>query len=271
MQKKGVFVSVLAFIFTCLMVSCVSLQDKTMTPEERQTAQILGSVTAQWTSTHFLHIANSGNLKNRAYTELKKVAQQRYPGNIDIVNISMAGSFSGWNILWGLFYFVSPVLLDVQKITASGDVISYTSTAQVAAITRSRTQGVTTGIDGAINRACETLIYELPKNTTIAVLSVASRDRDTAIFVMDELEFQLVDSKRFEMVDRKTLDSIRAEQDFQSSGEVSDDSAVSIGNMLGANIVITGSITGSGNTQRLTLKALDVKTAKIVAMAREQY
>jgi PBP1b-binding outer membrane lipoprotein LpoB len=132
------------------------------------------------------------------------------------------------------------------------------------------TQGITAGVEGAVNRACETLIYELPEKTIIAVLSVSSRDRESAVFVMDEIEFQLLDSRKFEMVDRKMIDSIRSEQSFQASGEVSDDSAVSIGNMLGANIVITGTITGSADAQRLTLKALDVKTAKIVVMAREQ-
>ena len=73
------------------------------------------------------------------------------------------------------------------------------------------------------------------------------------------------------MVDRKTIDTIRSEQQFQLSGEVSDQSAVSIGHLLGANIVITGNITGTGTNQRLTLKALDVKTARILAMAREQF
>ncbi|MDR3283954.1 MAG: CsgG/HfaB family protein [Treponema sp.] len=135
----------------------------------------------------------------------------------------------------------------------------------------SRTQGATGGIEGAVNRACETLIYELPKKATVAVLSVSSRDRNAASFVMDEIEFQLVDSKEFQMVDRKTLDSVRSEQDFQMSGDVSDASAVSIGSMLGANVVITGTISGSGDTQRLIIKALDVKTAKILTMAREQF
>lgn len=135
----------------------------------------------------------------------------------------------------------------------------------------SRTQGATTGIEGALNKACETLIAELPRQSTVAVLNISARDRETATFAVDEIEFQLVDSRQFKMVDRKTLDSIRSEQDFQMSGEVSDSSAVSIGNMLGASIVITGSITGSGNTQRLTIKALDVKTAGIVVMAREQF
>lgn len=81
----------------------MSMQDKVMTPQERQEADILGSVIAEWTSTNFLHIVNSGNMKTKAYNELKKVAQQRYPGNIDIKNIAIAGSFSGWNIYGGFF------------------------------------------------------------------------------------------------------------------------------------------------------------------------
>jgi hypothetical protein len=257
------------FIFCCGLFSCVGLQDRTMSIEEREEAEVVGSVTAEWTSTHFFHIATPNNLKNKAYSELKKVAQQRYPGNIDIKNISIAGTFSGWNILWGMLYFASPLVVDVQKITATGDVVSYSPTARTAT-SRSRTQGVSSGAEGATNRACETLIYELPEKTIIAVLSISSRDREIAVFVMDEIEYQLVDSRKFEMVDRKMLDTIRNEQSFQASGEVSDDSAISIGNMLGANIVITGTITGTEDTRRLTLKALDVKTAKIVVMVREQ-
>ncbi|MDR0721270.1 MAG: CsgG/HfaB family protein [Treponema sp.] len=128
------------------------------------------------------------------------------------------------------------------------------------------------GIEGAIKRVSEVLIDEVPSNSIVAVVNVSSLDRGIASFVMDELEFLLVDSKRFKIVDRKTLDSIRDEQNFQASGEVSDASAVSIGDMLGANIVITGSIAIYGSTQqRLTLKALDVQTAEIVSMGREQF
>ncbi|MDR0442263.1 MAG: penicillin-binding protein activator LpoB [Treponema sp.] len=123
----------------------------------------------------------------------------------------------------------------------------------------------------AIDRASSTLISEMAANETVAVISVSSNNQETASFVMDELEFQLVSSKKFKMVDRKTIDSIRAEQNFQMSGDVSDDSAVSIGSMLGATIVMTGTISSSNNIQQLTLKALDVKTARIIAMTREQF
>ncbi|MDR0558021.1 MAG: hypothetical protein LBG43_09210 [Treponema sp.] len=62
-----------------------------------------------------------------------------------------------------------------------------------------------------------------------------------ASFAIDEIEFQPVDSRQFGMADRKTLDSIRIEQNFLMSGEASDDSVVSIGNAPGATIVIAGS------------------------------
>jgi hypothetical protein len=47
--------------------------------------------------------------------------------------------------------------------------------------------------------------------------------------------------------------------------------AVSIGKLLGANIVITGSISGVDSARRLRLKALDIMTAEIVTMASEMF
>jgi hypothetical protein len=41
--------------------------------------------------------------------------------------------------------------------------------------------------------------------------------------------------------------------------------------MLGASIVITGDISGSGVSRRIVLKALDVRTARIVTMAMERF
>jgi len=132
-------------------------------------------------------------------------------------------------------------------------------------------QSTKSSLEGAVARASVALVKELSKNSIIAVLNISSSDINLATFAIDELEYQLVTAKQFRIVDRNSLDKIRAEQKFQLSGEVSDQSAVSIGNMLGANIVITGSISGIGNVQRLTLKALDVKTAQIITMSRESF
>jgi hypothetical protein len=126
-------------------------------------------------------------------------------------------------------------------------------------------------LEAALYAAGAVIIAKLPPSTTIAVVSIASRDIEAAEFVVDELAYIIVSSGNFKVVDRKSLEAIRSEQDFQTSGEVDDDSAVSIGKLLGANVVITGSISGVGSTRRLRLKALDVMTAEIVAMASEAF
>jgi TolB-like protein len=122
-----------------------------------------------------------------------------------------------------------------------------------------------------VERISEKFITELPGKAIIAVLNISSSDAASAVFIADELEFRLSDSKKFTVVDRKSLDTIRGEQRFQLSSEVSDESAHSIGKMLGASIVITGNISGTGSARRLTLKALDVETAEIISTAREAW
>ena len=127
------------------------------------------------------------------------------------------------------------------------------------------------GIDGAITRASGELINKLPAGTRLAVLNISSNNGEMSAYTVDELEYQLVTSGKFTIVDRNTLEAIRSEQNFQMSGEVSDESAISVGQILGANIVITGSITSAARNQRLSLRVLDVRTAEIVTMVREEF
>ncbi|MDR1251386.1 MAG: CsgG/HfaB family protein [Treponema sp.] len=134
-----------------------------------------------------------------------------------------------------------------------------------------RDTGSSGGIEDAVYRAAQTLVDDLPAGATVAIISISSSDGEIAEFVLEELAYLLVETKKFRIVDRKSLDAIKSEHYFQSSGEVDDNSAVSIGKMLGASIVITGSISGSGSTRRLRSKALDVKTAEIVAMTSEPF
>ncbi|MDR0721914.1 MAG: CsgG/HfaB family protein [Treponema sp.] len=268
MKKLPFFMLTVLLSLMGLMDSCVSLEDRIMTAQEQQEVRIIGSVNATWTATNVLHIVNEQAIKRKAYAELKALAQRRYSGNIDIQNIIISGSFSWWNVLWAYLWFISPVILDVQKISATGDVVDYGPGPSRNPV---RMPEDTSRLEEALMRVCKTLIHKLPPQTTLAVLSISAESKETASFVMEELEYQLVDSGLFTMVDRQALDSIRSEQHFHLSGDVSDASAVSVGNMLGANMVITGSISRMGSAQRVTIKALDVKTGHIVTMAREHY
>jgi PBP1b-binding outer membrane lipoprotein LpoB len=156
-----------------------------------------------------------------------------------------------------------------QKITATGDIIATGEYRTLSQSTRASPNTRMTPLQRAINNASDAVTLKLPNGSVIALLNIESADKNISEQVIDELEYIFVSSGNFTMVNRRTLDAIMGEQKFQLSGNVEDNEAVSIGKMTGANIVITGSVSGAGSSRRLTLRALDVQTGQIIAMARE--
>jgi len=122
-MKKGLF----GFYVLAVLVlsSCISLDARQITPEERREMQVLGTVTAKWIQANVFHIPPSAKtLERKAISELKAAAQkQGYKGNIDIKNISVAGNFNGLTLLPIFPHF--GVFGNFQTVVASGDVIEY--------------------------------------------------------------------------------------------------------------------------------------------------
>ncbi|MDR1420479.1 MAG: hypothetical protein LBI86_08910, partial [Treponema sp.] len=201
-NNKKALIMVLIFL-TSLLVSCVSIQDRPLAPEERTSVETVGTVTATFTTTQFLHIINSSAIRNKALSELRQEASKRYQGNIDIRNVAIGGTASGWNFLTAVFLFpFSPVLFNFQKISASGDVVMYNTAAARANADQQK-------MAAALENAGLTLIEKLPRNSTIAVLSISSSSRADSESMIDELEYRLVNSAKFTVVDRRRLDQIR--------------------------------------------------------------
>jgi len=90
---KKLFVVVTGVIVLCM--SCVSMQDREMTVQEKEQAQVLGQVTVEFHSWQFLHIINKNKIRMKVYQDLLKQAQMQYEGNMDIRNIYITGSASG--------------------------------------------------------------------------------------------------------------------------------------------------------------------------------
>ncbi|MDR2095469.1 MAG: CsgG/HfaB family protein [Treponema sp.] len=126
------------------------------------------------------------------------------------------------------------------------------------------------GVEGSLERAAEKIMEKIPAASRIAIVYVSASDLDVAEFIANELEFIMVENGQI-LIDRSQLDTIRQEQNFQLSGEVDDDSAVSIGKIAGANIIITGAVTGSGNLRRLRLRALDTQSGQVLSAASDRY
>jgi hypothetical protein len=118
-------------------------------------------------------------------------------------------------------------------------------------------------LDTAISQAWKELNARLAPKTKTALVNISREETELTAYVVEELAVFLVNKGNLTMVGWKSLDLIKAEQNFQSAGDVSDDSVVSLGRLLGAETVIACSVTGTGNLRRLRVKALNVKTGEI--------
>ena len=283
---KIALVAVVALSFN----SCVSVQKNMKTKREIAEAglHVEGRVRTQYTSFQWFHFHT--NAEKKAYKRLMIAAREKYDlvhidiDDIDLLNIRAKGEFSGYQvpmILLGWYPIVPLVILgNFQKVSATADVIQRNQS--VAPVDRTATrhspiqqvspQIPSSGKEEAIQKVCASLMRDLPNGAKIAVINVNSTDLAASALVINEVEFNLVSAKSFTVVDRHTLDVIRREQSFQMGGEVSDESVVAVGHLAGATVVIAGEITNvGGNRRRLSLKALDVQTGRIIVMARELY
>ena len=128
-----------------------------------------------------------------------------------------------------------------------------------------RETGGPISLDRAIQAAARSIETNVEPGLKIALLNFNSPSERFSEYVLEELSVQLVNGRKLVVVDRRELDLIRQEEQFQSSGEVSDESAVMIGKKLGAQLIGSGSLAAMGNTYRLRIRVLNVESAAIEA------
>jgi TolB-like protein len=117
--------------------------------------------------------------------------------------------------------------------------------------------------DQAVEAAINALETRLPSGTNIMFVKT-SYERDNLIDdVVDEMTKIIVADNSFNVIDRTHQALINAEQTFQYSGYVSDDSMVEVGRQLGVQYMVLCSISGEKSLRRLNIKVLNVETAQI--------
>jgi len=96
--------------------------------------------------------------------------------------------------------------------------------------------------------------------TVIMKGETKSQYADLLEYVVTEVTKSLVDNK-ITVVDRGQLSSlIDMEKNYQTSGAVSDNDMVSLGNEYGVNVMLSLSITGSGSMRQLKVSGVSVET-----------
>jgi hypothetical protein len=223
-----------------LLVSCASTSAGSRSLSD---AEVIGSIQTTFSSEWQGMITES--IRQYAYIKLKEAASDKYQGNIDIVNITVS-RVKGGSIFTG---YLADFSADGQVVLLKGKSAA--------------------GLEGALVRASEQIVKNIPARSKIAIVYITTQDRSMTEYIVGELEYIWVNQGYF-ITDRSQLDRLRGEQDFLMSGEVDDETAVSIGKFTGADIIITGRVDGAGDLRRLRLRALDIQTAQVVGAASER-
>jgi len=238
-----------------VLVSCSTLKPPTAENPYRPlsgipNANVIGPVSANFTAPIEIRDTGSTGMKGDlslvnglAYNALLEAARQEYGGTIDVVDITWVYlQYIGFGKLQYVAYGKA-VTLDGSRTTVAG-------------------------VEGALARAAEQTLRNVPQRSRIAIVYITAQDRSTTDYIAGELEFIWVNAG-YIITDRSQLDRLRLEQNFQLSGEIDDATAVSIGKFAGADIIVTGRVDGEGNLRRLRLRALDTQTAQVVGAASE--
>jgi len=132
---------------------------------------------------------------------------------------------------------------------------------------KSNDSGTAVSLLEAVEQSAEKIATEVPAGSRVAIVAFESESDQLSDFIMEELTGALFDSK-IEVADRQNLEYVYQELKFQMSGDVSDETALSIGRFLGAELVITGQLRHLGSTYRLTINAIRVETATHASVPR---
>jgi len=116
-------------------------------------------------------------------------------------------------------------------------------------------------LDKALSDIAAYYVGNLPANTQIALVKFDAEAQLLSDYIFEELWIYFEDSRSFVLIDRKNLELIQKEMDYQYSGMVSDESMQSLGHQLGAQTLIYGNITQFGSEYRLVVRATDVEKA----------
>ncbi len=128
-----------------------------------------------------------------------------------------------------------------------------------------------TGYEVALHTLANKLVSQLQSAgqksaTVLDFTDLQSQGTELGRFLAQELSDQLVaGAKTISLVDRANLQFLLKENKLSMDGLVDPQSSRKLGNMIGIDTVIMGTVTPLGNSVRLSVRAVAVETGKIVA------
>jgi hypothetical protein len=213
--------------------------------------------------------------------KLRVFVDGKAAGSLKVGNTATYKIKNGVHTIYATAYDYSSRSTEVSQFTSNGSrhVFSITDTSIVfvgeepvnSAVTASLTTRDPLSLDSTVLRSFDGIANILKKGTKIAIINVAADNSAEGFYVIEELTQLAVRSpKKFTVIDRRKLEAIRIAKNFDRTSDMEDDFVLSIGHLLGADVVLTGSMAGYGSLRRLRVKALDVKSGVLLAMSSER-
>jgi len=116
-------------------------------------------------------------------------------------------------------------------------------------------------LDQAVQTSAKTIESRLAQGSKVAVLVFTSSAQAFSDYILDEIATAVSASNKIQVIDRQHTDAIRKEFNIQFSGDVSDSEVKRVGQQLGAQYVVTGSLVDIGNAYRFRIAAINIESA----------
>ncbi|MBN1550216.1 hypothetical protein JW979_02055 [bacterium] len=99
---------------------------------------------------------------------------------------------------------------------------------------------------------------------TIAVLDFESIGAEEHLgkAVSEIMRTELIDTNRYRVVERAQINKTISEQRFQKSGLIDDKSAIELGKLLGADLIVIGSVVKIGTSYTINSRMIETKTGE---------
>ena len=113
------------------------------------------------------------------------------------------------------------------------------------------------------------LILPLNAQTNVAVIPLDAKgvSEIEASVLTERLGLELFRTGRFTVLERGKMEEILTEQDFQLTGCVSEECLVEVGQLLGVEQMMAGSVSKIGNTYSVILRLISAESGAIVQVA----
>ena len=127
-------------------------------------------------------------------------------------------------------------------------------------------------LDSGVKELAEKISKSMVENDRkkIAVIEFSSLDNSVnnlGLFIAEELITQLfsVNSKAYDIVERRQLAKVLRELKLTSSGLLDPEAMGKVGKILGIDAIVTGSLTDLDNSVKINARVISIESAKIIS------